>query len=177
MYYKIIEKFSPLDEERWQSYLKSRGLDLTCFDSVDSILRPDLFDPRSHEDWANCVNENYKLNLITNSNYARKILPRYHNADLVGVEIELDEAYMPKDGLLGYDIIDVECSISVITNWGTDKENLINPHFLINPHLMANGLIGNLPQALHICDLLRQTFPNDPHVKECEVWAVYSVDN
>ena len=168
MYYKIIEKFSPSDEERWQSYLKSRGLDLTCFDSVDSILRPDLFDPRSHEDWANCVNENYKLNLITNSNYARKILPRYHNADLVGVEIELDEAYMPKDSLLGYDIIDG--SISVLTNWGTDTENLINPH------LMPNGLIGDLTQAFRIRNLLRQKFPDDPHVKESEVWAVYCVD-
>ena len=93
------------------------------------------------------------------------------NADLVGIEIKLAEAYVPKAGLLGYDVIDGECSISIITNWGTDKENLINPY------LMSNGLIGNLPQALHICDLLRQTFPNDPHVKECEVWAVYSVDD
>ena len=171
MYYKIIGKFGPSDVERWQSYLKWRGLDLTCFDSVDGILRPDLFNPRSHEDWANCVNENYKLNLITNSNYARKILHQYHNADLVGVEIELDEAYVPKDGLLGYDIIDGECSISVITNCDTDKENLINPH------LMSNGLIGDLAQTLHIYDLLRQTFPNDPHMKESGVWAVYSVDD
>ena len=74
---------------------------MTCFDSVDGILRPDLFGSRSHEYWANCVNENYKLNLITNSNYARKILHRYHNANLVGVEIGMAEAYVPNDGLSG----------------------------------------------------------------------------
>ena len=60
------------------------------------------------------------------------------NADLVGIEIKLAEAYVPKAGLLGYDVIDGECSISIITNWGTDKENLINPH------LISNGLIGGL---------------------------------
>ena len=77
MYYKIIEKFSPSDGERWQSYLKWRGLDLTCFDSVDVLLRPSVFYPQSHEDWANRVNEDYKLSLITNSNYSRAILHRY----------------------------------------------------------------------------------------------------
>ena len=46
------------------------------------------------------------------------------NADLVGIEIKLAEAYVPKAGLLGYDVIDGECSTSIITNWGTDKENL-----------------------------------------------------
>ena len=104
---------------------------MPCFDSIDGILRPDLFSPQFHEDWANCVNENFKLSLITNPNYARKILHRYHNADVVGVETELDEAYVPKVLLLGYDIIDEECSILVITNWGADKENLINPYLRV----------------------------------------------
>ena len=84
------------------------------------------------------MNEDYKLSLITNSNYARAILHRTTNADLVGIEIKLGEAYVPKAGLLGYDVIDGECSTSIITNWGTDKENLINPH------LISNGLIDGL---------------------------------
>ena len=87
---------------------------------------------------------------------------------IVGVETELDEAYESEEGLLGYDIIDG--SISVLTNWGTNAENLINPH------LMPNGLIGDLAQALRIRNLLRQKFPDDPHVKKSEVWAVYCVD-
>ncbi|SVE27741.1 uncharacterized protein METZ01_LOCUS480595, partial [marine metagenome] len=81
---------------------------------------------------------------------------------------ELDEVYEPEEGLLGYDIIDG--LISVLTNLGTDTENLINPH------LMPNGLIGDLTQALRIRNLLRQKFLDDPHVKESEVWAVYCVD-
>ena len=168
MYYKIIEKFGPSDEERWQSYLNWRQLDLTCFDSIDGILSPDLFNPKSQEDWENCVKADFKLHLITNSNYAKRIVSRYHNANVVGVETELDEVYEPKEGLLGYDIIDG--SISVLTNWGADEEGLLNPY------LMPNGLIGDLAQALYILNSLRKKFPNDLHVIESEVWAVYSVD-
>ena len=167
MYCKIIKKFGPSDEERWQSYLNWRQLDLTCFDSIDGILRPDLFNPKSQEDWENCVNADFKL-YLTNSNYAKRIVRRYHNATIVGVETALDVVYETKEGLLGYDIIDG--SISVLTNWGADKEGLINPY------LMPNGLIGDLAQALYILNSLRKKFPNDLHVIESEVWAVYSVD-
>ncbi len=106
MYYKIVENFGPQGGDRWQSYLKWRGLNLTSFDSVDGILKPDLFTPESELDWRNCVNEDCKLSLITNIDYAKEFLGRYDNALLVGVEIELDEGYTSKDGLLGYDIID-----------------------------------------------------------------------
>ena len=143
-------------------------MDLTCFDSIDGILRPDLFNPKSQEDWENCVNADFKLYLITNSNYAKRIVCWYHNANIVGVETELDVVYETKEVLLGYDIIDG--SISVLTNWGADKEGLINPY------LMPNGLIGDLAQALYILNSLRKKFPNDLHVIESEVWAVYSVD-
>ena len=61
MYYKIVEKFGPENGDRWERYLDCRGLDLIKFDSVDGVLRPDLFEPESNEDWKNCVNEDFKL--------------------------------------------------------------------------------------------------------------------
>jgi hypothetical protein len=170
MYYKIVERFGPEDGDRWQNYLEWRGLNLSSFDSMDGILRPDLFKPESDEDWRNCVNEQFKLNLITNLEYARGILDRYDNSVLVGVEIELQEGYNPEDGLLGFDIIDSYCDVSLVTNWGTDEESIINNY------VMNNGLIGALGRALQIRDLLRKEFSEDSHAENCEVWAVYRVN-
>ncbi len=165
MYYKIVEQFGPQNGERWQGYLTWRGLNLTRFDSVDGILRPDLFVPESREDWDNCVTENFKLSLITNLDYARAILQRFNDPILLGVEIELNEGYDPKDGLLGFDIMERECQISLVTNCGKDD--------LIDDHVMPNGLIGEFEQALQIRDSLRKGCFCDGHAEHCEVWAVY----
>ena len=170
MRYKIVEYFGPNNRNKWDDYLRWRKLDLSCFDSIDCGLRPDLFEPESMQDWCNCVNQDYKLNLITNLDYAKAIFSRYVNAVLVGVDIALGEDYILQEGLLGFDIIDGYCDVSLVTNWGTDAENLVNPH------IMPNGLIADLAQALQIRNLLRQSFAEDPHAEECEVWAVYQVN-
>lgn len=170
MYYKIVESFGPEAGDKWQSYIAWRKLALTNFESVDRILRPDLFEPETADDWHNCVNEDFKLNLITSLAYARTVLARHENATLVGVEIELEAESVPKDGLLGFDIIDGYCDVSLITNWGTDEEDDFSEH------VMPNGLIGDLAHALQIRNSLREYFPEDSHAQKCEVWAVYRVD-
>ena len=170
MYYKIVGRFCPEDGEKWQDYLEWRGLNLAAFDSVDRTLRPDLFEPETKEDWNHCVNADFKINLITDLDYARNARARFEDAVLVGVEIELEAGYVPQDGLLGFDIIDGYCDVSLVTNWGTDEEDFISDH------VMANGLIGDLGRALRIRDSLRKNFPADSHAKNCEVWAVYRVD-
>jgi hypothetical protein len=170
MYYKIVEDFGPQDADRWQTYIRWRGLSLTRFDSVDGLLRPDLFDPESDEDWRNCcVSGMYKQSLITSHAYAKAIFGRYPNAVLLGVDIELEEGYVAQDGFLGFDIIDGYCQVSLITNWGTDDENLFSPH------VMPNGLIRELSPALVIRDTLRADFAEESHAGDCEVWAVYGV--
>ena len=118
MYFKILEKFGPESGERWTEYLDWRKIALIKFDSVDGMMRPDLFEPRTHDDWRNCVNEDYKLNLITNVEYAAEVASKNPNSDIVGVDIELDHAPSNIDGLLGFDIIDGYCSTSLLTNWG-----------------------------------------------------------
>jgi hypothetical protein len=158
-----MEKFGPGDGDRWRDYLTWRGLKLTSFDSVDGILRPDLFEPESNEDWHNCVNADFKLSLITNLDYAKRNLERYDDPVLIGVELELEEDYAPKDRLLGFDIIDGYCEVSLVTNWGTDEKGMINSH------VMPNGLIGDLGGALGIRDSLRKEFSEDAHAENCAV--------
>ena len=88
VYYKIVKKFGPDSGKKWQDYIQWSGFaHLDKFDSVDSVLRPDLFSPVTNEDWDNCDNEDFKLNLITNYEYATKVLSKFENAEIVGVEI------------------------------------------------------------------------------------------
>jgi hypothetical protein len=169
LYYKIVEKFGPESGGRWQGYLEWRGLELERFDSVDGILRPDLFIPDSAEDWKNCVNEENRTSLITDLEYTLRILDRYEDPLVIGVEIGTGGGYVPEDGLLGFDIVDGDGCISLVTNWGTDEEDIINKH------VMSNGLIGSLGTALRVRDVLRENFPEDGHAETCEVWAVYQV--
>lgn len=133
------------------------------------ILRPDLFDPKSVEGWHNCVNEDYKTSPITNLDYAKKILERYDNPSLIGVDIELEEGYVPKEGLLGFDIIDGHSGVSLITNWGTDEEGINNNH------IMNNGLIGDLGR-LGDSWFTWKNFPEDSHAENFKVWTIYRVD-
>jgi len=166
MYYKIIEYFGPKDDG-WEKYLEWRKLKLSSFDSIDGILRPDLFDPKATEDWNNCVNEDYKLSLITNLEYAKSIFHKYKNAAIVGVEIVNSIEYSPEKLLLGFDIIDSYCSVSLLTNWGNDEENLFSSK------VQDNGLINDLKCALEVRNMLRDKFAEDSHAENCQIWAVY----
>ena len=173
MYYKVVEGFGPEDGDTWLKYLKFCGFShLTRFDSVDGMLRPDLFVPESYEDWMNCVNAEYKLSLITNLEYAKKaakkIFAREKKAELVGVEVELEKGYSPGSLLCGYDIIDQYCDNSLITNC-PDKE-IINPE-----DILSNDLIADFERAIELRALLRKECSKDSHACGCEVWAVYRV--
>lgn len=169
MYFKVVEKFGPSDGARWSDYLTWRGLNLTRFDSVDGILRCDLFNPKSEDDWKNCLHEDCKISLITNLEYARKIQKQHLNSEIVGIEFPVDAHYQANTGLLGFDVIDSYCDVSLLTNWGTDADGIFSDL------IMENGLLGNLKQALRIRDTLRKRFPEDDHACECHVCAIYKV--
>ena len=167
--YKIVQYFGP-KSENWIAYISWKKTNLDSFDSVDGIFRPDLFLPKSERDWANCVNEEFKLHLITELNYAKEIISRYPNGNIVGVQPEIDNDHICEDGLSGYDIIDSHWYISLITTWEANADH----SFCFS--LMDNGLIGDLNQALQIRDFLHKKFPDVPHAKKCSVWAIYRID-
>lgn len=169
MYFKVVEKFGPEDGARWNEYLTWRGLNLTRFDSVDGILRKNLFNPASEDDWKNCVQEDYKICLITNLEYARKIQEQCEKAEIVGIDFPLDSCFQAHTGLLGFDVIDSSWDVSMLTNWGTDEERIFSDLIL------ENGLLGDLTQALRIRDTLRRRFPEDHHARECHVCAIYEI--
>jgi len=169
MLYEVMAKFGPSDEERWSDYIWWRGLHhLTRFDSVDSILRPSLFVPKTDQDWQHCVSADFKIGLITDVSFATSILSRYEDAEIVGVELEVDQSQIPGLHCVGYDIIDGYCDVSLLTNWGTDEEGRLRCH-------QSNGLLDDLGRALAIRDTLRVKFSHDSHAKNCSVWAIYRI--
>ncbi|WP_154650817.1 hypothetical protein [Reinekea blandensis] len=169
MYYKVVKKFGLDFGSDWSSYKEWRNFEFSSFESVDALLRPDLFEPKSDEDWDNCVNEDYKLNLITNLEYAAKVHSRFKNSDLVGVEIELETPPKETTELLGFDILDEYCQVSLLTNWGNNND-------VIDTSLCKNGLIGDFSEALKIRNYLRKDFKEDGHAEFCGIWAIYTTN-
>ena len=169
MYYKIVDKFGPESGDAWSSYLSWRGLELSRFDSVDGILRGDRFTPESEDDWNNCLAEMDLPVLIKNLEYAKSIKAKHAASELVGVEINIEKDYLEKRNLLGYEVIDSEWDVSMLTNWGTDEEGLFSQY------IESNALIASAQTALQVRDSLRRLFPEDAHACECSVWAVYAI--
>src|SRR3990167_623215 len=170
MYFKIVEPFGPKNEEKWENYLKWRELAFSKFDSVDHILRPDLFEPESAQDWDNCVCADYKLNLITNLEYAKKINDKHPDGVLIGVEIELEKDVEFKYDLLGYDIVDEYSCTSLLTNWGKGFP-------FIDNEIMTNGLLKTFESAVTVRDRLHSQYKEDSHARHCTIWAIYQVNH
>ena len=170
MLYKILKFFGPGSGKEWDDYQSWIDRDqLESFDSIDSMLRDECFEPKTEEDWRNCVNEDFKLNFINNLEYAVKVQCQNPGSEIVGVDIEITEGYTAESGFCGFDILDEWFAVSLITNWRKDELVFDSIRF------ESNGLIGNVKEALATRDMLRTKYLDDPHAKNCKVLAVYRV--
>lgn len=173
MKYIITKKFGPHSDE-WKDYAKWAGLQ-NCqeYYSIDGINRDSLFSPESAEDWENCINENYRLHILTNLDYAKKIMPKFPHGEIIGI-IEnpktASEKIPPNHTLMGYDIIDGYNDISLLTNWGGEKDGIKNLE------LNKSALIADMNYAYVLKEMLHHDFSEDDHAKNCEVWAIYKID-
>lgn len=168
MFFKVVRPISTESQE-WLKYLSWRSFKFTALDSLDNFLQPDLFEAHSTEDWQHCVNEDFKLNLITDLEYALNFAKKYPNARVLGVEIELEAAVEENENLLGYDILDRYCANSLLTNWGKDDLSFIDQK------LMPNGLLNHFDDAIYIRNKLRTEYPTDDHASQCQIWAIFNV--
>jgi hypothetical protein len=69
-------------------------------------------------------------------------------------------------GFLGFDLLEGDGSISLLTNFGNDFD-------YINRALAANALILDFETVAEIRLTLMQALPQDPHVKGCRIVSVY----
>jgi hypothetical protein len=166
MLYTIVEPFSPSDGAKWERYCEWRGMRFERFDSIDGILRPNLFLTPEAEDWEHIGNENFTLHFITDLPHARAKHRQIGKGDLVGVRFEGHDT--SDEGFLGFDIIDGSCDVSLLTNWGNDVE-------LINRSLAANALVHAPEAAQRIHKRLKEQFGADSHVDGCQIVSIYKL--
>lgn len=166
MLYTIIKSFGPEDGERWQDYCQWRGIAFGRFDSIDGMLRENLFHTPEDEDWSHIVNADYMLHLITDLAFAIKKQRDIGEGEIIG--IKTDDHDEGADNFLGYDIIDGYWDISLLTNWGND-------HKWINTLLRKNALLGTLSEAQEIHKYIMTQFPEDPHALDCKIISIYSI--
>ena len=172
MVYKVVKQFKKEDDiEKWHPYMNFSGLNqIEAFCSLDGMLNYSLFTPDSVEDWDNCVKEDYKIDMITNLAYAKAVAERYPGAHIFGLIIDPQQAETPREGqLLGYDILDYDYAISLLTNCGGF------PDLFDNSRINRFGLLDDLAEAYAVRDKLRVGYANDPHAGACEVIAVFDV--
>lgn len=166
MLYKIIESFSPADGDQWINYCKWRGVNFERFDSIDNMLRPDVFDTLDDEDWNYIVKGDYMLSFFTDLDYAVKKRATCKRGNIVG--IKFDDHDESDSGFLGYDLIDGYYSISLLTNWGGNDLGVIDR--LISP----NALVLEHNQILTIQNFLHEKYGNDSHVEDCRIVSIYN---
>ncbi len=164
MLFTIIGSFSPQDGDPWTAYCAWRGLDFEKFESIDGILRPSLLGEPQGEDWNHIVQEDFMLRFITDYDYARSKHQEIGTGDLVGVKFSNHDP--ADDRFLGFDLIDGDCFVSLLTNWGNDIGN-------INRALSPSALIPSLPVIENIQAELLRSFGNDPHVEGCRIVSIY----
>ena len=167
MYYKVIRQFGPSSGAEWTQYAAWRGLSgVSRFDSIDGILRPDLFSPVSQEDWDHCVQADLRTSLLKDGAYAQRVAGRIPGAVVVGVVPGVTEDTALPEGVVGFDLLDGDEHVSLLTNWGSD------PAGLIRPYLSSNAIVSELRDAMALHALLLARFPEDPHVCGSSIWAV-----
>ena len=162
--YTIVESFSSADGDKWSSYCEWRGKNFERFDSIDGMLRPNLFEQPEENDWEHIVNESFMLHLITDLAHAEKKKEEIEKGILL--ELRLDEHSPEDDRFLGFDIIDGYFDISLLTNFGNDIEYL-------NEAIESNGLISDFQTTEGIYTKLKNEFGDDAHVKDCRIISIY----
>jgi len=172
MKYIIIKKFGP-GSQGWEDYAKWNGLE-HCeeYCSIDAINRKKLFSPESPEDWENSVDQDFGIHMITNLEFAKRILSKFPDGDIVAIikDPKNHTKKIPQNHtLMGYDIIDGFNDTSLITNWGGVKDGIKDLK------LSKRALLDDIKYAYSLRDLLHKDFADDSHAENCEVWAVYKV--
>jgi len=165
MLFTIVEPFSPANGEKWTTYCEWKGINFERFDSVDGILRPNLFDTPDDEDWSHIVNENFMLHLITDYPYAQEKHAQIGQGDLVGLSYDYHD--VSDAGFLGFDIVDGYWDVSLLTNWGNDVES-------INRSIASNALVPDEGAVEEIYKELKQNWGDDSHVEACRIVSVYN---
>lgn len=164
------ETFTASDKA-WKKYVDWSGLaHLTEVVSLDPMLCPTVLPKIKDEYWPHIVNEDFMLNFFVDLEFLIKEIGDIPERNLLCVYRNPPSEPDPYGGLvdfqfLGYDLVDVHCSVSALTNCGGF------PDVFANDELSPKGLLLSHARAIEVQSELRRRHPDEDHAN-CHVWAI-----
>jgi len=154
----------------WLNYIAWSGLtQLTEVVSLDSILCPTLLPDIKDEYWPHIFNEQFMLHFFVDLNFLIEQLPPTAEFNLLCVFRNPDRPppYTVPAGFefLGFDLVDVQGEVSVLTNCGGF------PDVFDNGELSSKGLLTSHSRAIQVQSLLHDQHPEEHHA-DCHLWAI-----
>jgi hypothetical protein len=164
------QRFNPSTATDWQSYLEFSGFyHVTEIITIDEMLCPSVVTEITAEDWNHNVNQDFRLDWFTDAEYLKKrvnVNPQFHNLIALLEHPHTTAIPPPHFEHCGFDILDGEDSISVLTKCGQFPE-------IFSPSSVNQfSLLDSLSQAHQIAEAIRKTYPDEYHCQNCRVWQI-----
>lgn len=168
--YTVRERFTPAYSKNWSEYAEWSGFThISELVTLDSVLCEDRIDDLTPQDWQHNVQADCRLTWFTDLDYLRQHHPLRRDLDQLIAAVEKPDTVAPPPSQFthcGFDIVDAEGAISVLTNCGRF------PGIFEPDDVNSVGLIDGIDLAQAIAHQLRMTFPDEPHCHDCRVWQV-----
>lgn len=168
--FTACQKFNPQCGDSWSGYIEWSGFShIDELVSTDSILCPSLIENLVDEDWNFNIPEDNLAYFFRDYEYLKQRIsydPARHN--LLAITIRPTQTPDSIDGFefCGYDILDSDDSISVLTNCGQF------PSIYSADDLNRFGLVTDLDRVMKISETIRATNADDHHCCDCRVWGI-----
>lgn len=172
MFYYYAQKEFPTNNSAWKEYIQWTGYKhLRSLVTLDCMLCPCVINDLTNEDYKHNVHEDMLYFFFKNRAYLKERLGSIPSRILAVVHCPSEECAMLTPPLnsnfAGYDIMDADASISLLTNCGA------LPLAFEACHLSVNGLLSTLVLANNVKQALTQHYITNEHVPGCQIWAIW----
>lgn len=154
----------------WNDYVQWSGFHhIAELVSTDGMLCSPVITELANEDWEFNIHADFRTFLFHDLDYLKRRIdydPHRHN--LLQISERPAAPTLPPAGfeLCGYDILDSDDSVSVLTNCGGF------PAIFAPNEVNRCGLLDDLARADAIARSIREAEPDDHHCCDCRVWSL-----
>jgi hypothetical protein len=168
--YLASSRFGPAAREQWQKYVNWYGYkNLYEVVTLDEMLCPNLVERLTEEDWKYNVQSDYRTYFFRDFDYLVNRISYDPSKTQILLLTEMPTKPLEATNgfeICGYDVVDVYCSTSVITNCGGFST------IFTEADLNQYGIVADFQNALRIAEVLRRTYAFDQHCCNCVVWGI-----
>jgi len=167
------KKFDKSDDA-WEKYIAWSKLEqLDELVSLDGILCPTVLPEIKSEYWSRIVNEDFMQQFFTDPDYLAREIANIQRCNFLCVfrnpSVHPDSAVAKGFEFVGYDLTDIQSSVSALSNCGGF------PDVFSNDELSDKGLIKSHERARKVQIDLRLKYPYEVHAN-CHLWAIFRRD-